>query len=61
MTQQEMQAQIERDVRITIGDLQIQLIAARVQIAGLEAQLQALTDLKIPPISKANGRAEANP
>lgn len=38
MTQQEI---VERDVRLLIGDLHLQLVMARAQIATLEQQLAA--------------------
>jgi len=52
MTQQEI---IERDVRITIGDLSLQLIMARARVQELEEQL-AGRDLAAALAAKPNGK-----
>ena len=51
-----MQEAIERDVRVTIGDLHVQLIVARNRIAELEAQVSFLTQQLEPK----TGEAETN-
>ena len=53
MTQQEA---IEQNVRLTLGDLTLQLIIARAKIAELESEVDAKQDAPV----KANGvdRAE---
>ena len=48
MTQQEI---IERDVRMLIGDLSLQLLMARARIAELEAGA-----VPVEPKAKANGK-----
>ena len=50
MTQQEL---IERDVRLALGDLHLQLIMARARVQELEQQLAA-TEPEAPPMR--NGR-----
>ena len=60
------QQTIEQNVRLILGDLQIQLVVANARIAELEAQLAAATpeDTKQEELPlKANGRhkPEANP
>ena len=59
MTTQEM---IERDVRMALGDLHVQLIMARARVVELEQilaeQAQAELDLDKQPPAKPNGKNE---
>lgn len=49
MTQQE---RIERDFRLTLGDMHVQLIVAQARIAELEAQIAAGQDKPEPAYTK---------
>jgi hypothetical protein len=58
MTSQE---NIERNIRLVIGDLHVQLVLARTQIEELEHQLRQLDAAKNEPelpLAKGNGTRE---
>jgi len=63
MTQQEI---VERDVRLALGDLTLQLIVARAEAQSLREQIEAqaeppLPGEKVKPNGKAKEAAEDGP
>jgi hypothetical protein len=56
MTAQEM---LDHNVRLTIGDLTVQILALKVRITELETQVaQALPLPEQPPVIRPNGAGE---
>ena len=58
MTQETQQQAIDREFRLILGDLHVQLICARVQIAELLADNAALRALQ--PVDKTESKAKPN-
>lgn len=54
------QAEIERNVRVVIGDLHVQLVIAQARIAELESQLAALMPPQEPEPFPAPGPKKVN-
>jgi hypothetical protein len=53
------QQQIETNVRMALGDLQLQLIVANAKIAELEQALAAKEPEVPPEVAKPNGKSPA--
>jgi len=65
-----VQETVDRDVRLALGDMQLQLIIARAQIAELQQQLAATQVQVVEPVnsdvidalkSKMNGKGKEAP
>ena len=52
-----MQENIDRDLRMLVGDLSVQIIFAKAQVAELERQL-AEAQAQIEPRAKPNGKGK---
>jgi hypothetical protein len=57
MNQQEM---IDRDIRLLIGDMQLQLLFAKARIAALESAKEEAAAAPLPEEPKPNGHAMAH-
>jgi len=53
---------LNQNIRLLIGDLQVNLMMAQARVAELEAKVEQLsTTVGVPEVSKPNGRADRAP